>query len=216
MLQETHDSFFAVMSERRPSYQCFLPTCPHVSWTPAERHQHAIQEHNFPPDYRFDEVKRKVRTDNSKQRGKKKQEVNGNISHKSESQSSSAPRRPLSLARLGQHFKEEEEGMEVDGVNNRMSLVMENNVTTPRSENKKSSNQGGSASTGKKSKIPVRSSSCKVPRNLSFGAGIPRAFNRPKSSTKKHWHQMSCDDVSMDHVSIESSDMNSLRDSLPA
>ena len=204
------------MSERKPSYQCFLSTCHNVSWTPADRHQHAIREHNFPPDYRFDEVKRKVRNDHSKQRGsKKRQEVNGNISHKSES---TTPRRPLSLARLGQHFKDDEDGMEVDGVNNRMSLVMENNVTTPRSDSKKNVTQtGGSASTGKKSKIPVRSNSCKVPRNLSFGAGIPRAFNRSKANTKKHWHQISCDDVSMEqHVSIDCSDMNSLRDSLPA
>ena len=31
-IQESHDSFFAVMSERKASYQCFLPTCPHVTW----------------------------------------------------------------------------------------------------------------------------------------------------------------------------------------
>merc|ERR1712107_798129 len=42
---------------------------------------------------------------------------------------------------------------------------------------------------GKKSRIPVlRSSSCRVPKNLSFGAGVQRTFVRPKS---KHWHQTS-------------------------
>merc|ERR1719402_1390867 len=64
---------------------------------------------------------------------------------------------------------------------------------------------------GKKSRIPVlRSSSCRVPRNLSFGAGVQRTFVRPKS---KHWHQ---NGEAMDTgVSIENVDLESLKNSLP-
>merc|ERR1711953_841844 len=64
---------------------------------------------------------------------------------------------------------------------------------------------------GKKSRIPVlRSSSCRVPRNLSFGAGVQRTFVRPKA---KHWHQKS---EPMDTgVDIEKVDFDSLRSALP-
>jgi len=64
---------------------------------------------------------------------------------------------------------------------------------------------------GKKSRIPVlRSSSCRVPRNLSFGAGVQRTFVRPKS---KHWHQSS---EPMDTgVDLEKVDFGSLRNALP-
>ena len=178
-IQETHDSFFAVMSERKPSYQCFLPTCQQSSWTSAERHDHAIKEHKFPPDYRFDSVKKKTRNDNATKLRKKKgkSEVNGN--------NPVSQRRPLSLARLGEHFKDDnndDDGggdMDVDSVNNRMSSAQE--VMTPPTNQTKT--KSSTSSSGKKSRIPVRSNSCKVPKNLSFGAGIPRGFlSKPKVS----------------------------------
>jgi len=231
-IQESHDSFFAVMSERKPSYQCFLPTCANVSWSPPERHEHAIKEHNFPPDFRFDEVKKKSKptnltngvsssngsnseTSKPKHRKKKIKEINGNSVEQPSNGSSSKLQRPLSLARLGEHFKDKEdfngESMDVDG-ENRMSLCLDTMPTTTPVKDVRTE----SSSTGKKSKIPVRSNSCRVPRNLSFGAGIPRGFlSRPRPKSR-HWHQQaSCNDVSME-TNIEQSDMSSLRDSLPS
>ena len=36
-LSEAHDSFFAVMSERKASFQCLLEKCSKLFWTPEER-----------------------------------------------------------------------------------------------------------------------------------------------------------------------------------
>jgi len=236
-IQESHDSFFAVMSERKASYQCFLPTCPQVTWSPEERHEHVVEEHKFPPDFRFDEVKKKTKpasangnglTNGSakvKQRPKKKQsEVNGNNSKES-NLSAGSRRQSLSLARMGEHFKADnnsDQSMEVDASNNERNTLslcpseMTQSPSTPVSDPKGQDRRGSSSSTGKKSRIPVRSNSCRVPKNLSFGAGIPRGFARPKVK-KKHWYQASSEDVSMDTATnIETSDLSGLRDSLPS
>ena len=231
-IQESHDSFFAVMSERKASYQCFLPTCPHVTWTPEERHDHVVGEHKFPPDFRFDEIKKKTKSVPSngnsmtncnaklKQRQKKRSpELNGNGT---ESNQSPGLRRPLSLARMGEHFKESncDQSMEVDTSNSERNSVSLCPTETPPSPSSlvseaRSQERRGSSSTGKKSKIPVRSNSCRVPKNLSFGAGIPRGFSRPKSK-KKQWYQAGSEEVSMDtSTNIETSDLSGLRDSLP-
>ena len=234
-IQEAHDSFFAVVSDRKPSYQCFLPTCPHVSWTPEVRHEHVVQEHKFPPDFRFDEVKKKVKpssnnsNNGSKTNGKvkhkkKSQEVNGNDVEHNES-NGTALRRPLSLARLGEHFKdhqkEEDDGMEVDVANNRRLSVgkdkSEKVIQNVQSSTTPVNSETKTPGSAKKSKIPVRSNSCRVPKNLSFGAGIPRGFIKPKPKSRgRHWHQASCEDVSMDTATnIETSDLSQLRDTLP-
>jgi len=238
-IQESHDSFFAVMSERKASYQCFLPTCPAVSWSPEERHKHVVEEHKFPPDFRFDEIKKKTKaaapangiglTNGSakvKQRQKKKQsESNGSNSKESSNSSSGSRRQSLSLARMGEHFKVDntsDQSMEVDASNNERNTVSlcPSEVTQSPSDNVSDAmsqeRRGSSSSTGKKSRIPVRSNSCRVPKNLSFGAGIPRGFARPKSK-KKQWYQASAEDISMDTATnIETSDLSGLRDSLPS
>lgn len=56
-IQESHDSFFSAMAEKKASYECFLPTCNIKFWTPQERRDHAITSHDFPPDFRFDATK---------------------------------------------------------------------------------------------------------------------------------------------------------------
>ena len=239
-IQETHDSFFAVMSERKASYQCFLPTCAHVTWNPEERHEHVVSEHKFPPDFRFDEIKKKTKSaavpangNNgmangsakvNKRQKKKSSEVNGNSSK--ESSNPGSRRQSLSLARMGEHFKVDntsDQSMEVDTSNNErnsVSLCPSSESTQSPSETvsdvKNQERRGSSSSSGKKSRIPVRSNSCKVPKNLSFGAGIPRGFARPKSK-KKQWYQANSDDVDMDTATnIETSDLSGLRDSLPS
>ena len=236
-LQESHDSFFAVLSEKQPSYQCFLPTCPHLCWSPAERHQHAVQTHSFPPDFRFDEGKKKRvngNNNNSQKISQKnkskvknsKKETNGVSS--SSTEPDKVPRRPLSLAKLGEHFKSSDD-MDVDLDRSKLAtkrlslhgwagttpdvskLAGETFLSSPSSNNQ--TNRVTSSSTGKKSRIPVRSNSCRVPRNLSFGAGIPKTFmRRPKP---KHWHQTGGGADMETETNIEDSSMADLRDSLP-
>ncbi|KAI8913691.1 hypothetical protein EDD86DRAFT_187801 [Gorgonomyces haynaldii] len=36
-LMEQHDSFFSVLSEKKPCYKCFVEWCPKLHWTAAER-----------------------------------------------------------------------------------------------------------------------------------------------------------------------------------
>ena len=224
-LQETHDSFFSVMSERKASYQCFLPTCPSLSWTPEERHQHAVLSHKFPPDFRFDEVKKKPgRKKNSKAKQKDTvKEVNGSGSKESSEESQVQRRTPsLSLAKLGEHFKSSDD-MEVDLLkqtqlsDKRLSLHCWTG-TTPDVSRLSSPSTGNQdkvkpSSTGKKSRIPVRSNSCRVPRNLSFGAGIPKAFVRRQKA--KHWYQKDEDGDMETEINIEETNMSDIRDSLP-
>ena len=229
-LQESHDSFFSVLSEKQASYQCFLPTCTSLSWSPAERHQHAVQTHQFPPDFRFDEVKKRRgkgnnNTQKSKAKLRNKKEPNGVSSEEPDR----TLRRPMSLAKLGEHFKSTDD-MEVDLnqsklATKRLSLhcwtgttpdvsqlaAGETSLTSPASNNQ--TNRVTASSTGKKSRIPVRSNSCRVPRNLSFGAGIPKTFmRRPKP---KHWHQTGGEADMETETNIEETRMADLMDSLP-
>jgi len=178
-IQEQHDSFFSILAEKKASYQCFLPTCSVVSWNPEERHDHAIKEHKFPPDFRFDQVKRR----NGNKRGDK--------SKRNDKSASDNTKRPLSLARLDSNIEEE--------INHRNSLCI---LGSPES----------TAGSGKKSRIPVlRSNSCRVPRNISFGAGIPRAFEKNRS---KHWHQQNVEPMDTT-VNIEKVDLDILKAALP-
>lgn len=244
-IQENHDSFFSVLSERSPSYQCFLPSCPETFWGPQERHAHAIEVHKFPPDFRFDAVKRREKKgrgggggrkkrndmvedndegmekqDGSSKTSKKKEHKNQKEEITKSHSAQPALRRPLSLARMGDGASHKRNSMvslasisstppvsQHLGTNSWLSAL-----DVSKTEKLDSSPVSLSAQQqGKKSRIPVlRSSSCRVPRNLSFGAGVQRTFVRPKS---KHWHQSS---EPMDTgVDLEKVDFNSLRSALP-
>lgn len=204
-IQESHDSFFSVMADRKPSYQCFLPTCPHLSWNATERHDHVIKAHKFPPDFRFDKVKKG---------GKSKKKVDTTDLPGSQT----VTRRPVSLARLGEKYTTKDDL----SPSKRSSVCVDTptlvkspwNGTTPdvsRLPDQTTTSSGGSANT-KRSKIPVRSNSCRVPRNLSFGAGIARTFIRPRA---KHWHQAGSDEMMDTHTNIEKTDLDILRNALP-
>jgi len=210
-IQECHDSFFAVLSERKASYQCFLPTCQTLFWGPKERHDHVIKVHQFPPDFRFDAVKRKER--------KKKQSEPSNKAQEKKSHSAQpTTRRPKSLVRVSSPSQ----------ANKRSSLICLPSSQSP-SDSSLSQELGQTAwasaldvskpetspvsLTGslKKSRIPVlRSSSCRIPANPSFGAGVQRTFVRPKT---KHWHQ---NGEPMDTtINIEKMELNTLKNALP-
>ncbi|XP_032677510.1 zinc finger protein 511 isoform X2 [Odontomachus brunneus] len=53
-IQELHDAFFKVLSEKQAMYQCYDSECNIKFNNPAERKEHCIQIHKFPKKYRFD------------------------------------------------------------------------------------------------------------------------------------------------------------------
>jgi len=367
-IQESHDSFFAVLAEKKPSFQCFLPTCTEKFWNGSERRDHVISKHNFPPDFRFDEVKKNPRKKSSKDRkensssqygtlGRRKKhadsprsdqpanetnmEVNGSshvlVGSKMEVNEStravngsrmdvsgpkdrngstrdvSGPRsevngskmdvdgeevvmrrntparRPVSLARMGErrfsvqadsvlsppplpepshnnglakhsfhatspdvsHEPSPPPQTKPDPIQTKPHQTKSNfglsrlgiaspprelgtpprELGTPRGDGRSPRpethsprslnvgsprrNIGGCSpvTSPRKSMIPVRSNSCRAPRNFSFGAGVPRAFNRPKA---KHWYQSQ---QGLNHVnnfgsSNNINDMTDMRDVL--
>ena len=52
-ISESHDSFFAVMAERQPSYRCVVDGCDTLSWSDKERSVHLVEDHHFPETYSF-------------------------------------------------------------------------------------------------------------------------------------------------------------------
>ncbi|XP_023933752.2 protein lethal(2)k10201 [Bicyclus anynana] len=58
-VQEQHDSFFAVMAERKPSYSCYIEECKEKFTNAEERLNHCVKIHKLPKDYRFDSKPKK-------------------------------------------------------------------------------------------------------------------------------------------------------------
>lgn len=57
-IREKHDSFFKVASEKMlNSYQCFVEGCSAVFNTLQLRNEHIIKLHNYPPDFKFGDLK---------------------------------------------------------------------------------------------------------------------------------------------------------------
>lgn len=284
-IAENHDSFFSVLSEKKPMYQCFLPTCLDFSWTSEERRDHAIKQHKFPHDFRFDDARKKSRKKVSKLEKPKEKRISCITTDSNEPKAwkemsnkknamevdcvdyesskvkggecetkivkigesdakkvsdgeretkivkvgdsetvvvmrkhvSCVERRPLSLARMGE----------------RRSVCMDSSPSpsgpsaAPSSMTSRLSRSpfhGTAPDVSKtydeaplvvkntrKSKIPVRSNSCRVPNNCSFGAGVPRAFQRPRS---KNWYQVKSSPMDTT-TDINKTDFSLLRNSLP-
>ncbi|XP_014477529.1 PREDICTED: zinc finger protein 511 [Dinoponera quadriceps] len=55
-IQELHDAFFKVLSEKQAMYQCYDSECDIKFNNPVERREHCIQIHKFPKKYRFDDT----------------------------------------------------------------------------------------------------------------------------------------------------------------
>ncbi|KAJ8687756.1 hypothetical protein QAD02_023550 [Eretmocerus hayati] len=53
---EVHDSFFKVLSEKQPMYQCFVSECKMKFNNSNERREHCQSIHQFPKSYRFDDA----------------------------------------------------------------------------------------------------------------------------------------------------------------
>jgi len=158
----------------------------------------------------------------SKKKEHKNQTKEENIT-KSYSAQPATTRRPLSLARMGDHDAAQKRSSMVSlaslspasqnlGTNSWLSALDVSKTEKLDSSPASLSAQQQQQHQGKKSRIPVlRSSSCRVPRNLSFGAGVQRTFVRPKS---KHWHQQSSEPMDTG-VDLEKVDFGSLRNALP-
>ncbi|KAL4711948.1 hypothetical protein ACJJTC_006117 [Scirpophaga incertulas] len=58
-IQEFHDSFFAVMAEKKPSYCCYIEECKEKFLNTQERLEHCMQVHKLPKDFRFEQTHRK-------------------------------------------------------------------------------------------------------------------------------------------------------------
>ncbi|CAG0899414.1 unnamed protein product [Darwinula stevensoni] len=75
---EKHDSLFSLLAERKPMYQCFIPECHEKFWDANKRHDHAIKDHKFPPNFRFDDAwKDKAKKKQEEKRWRRKMEVEG-------------------------------------------------------------------------------------------------------------------------------------------
>ncbi|XP_055842025.1 zinc finger protein 511 [Episyrphus balteatus] len=55
-LSENHDSYFAVLSQNKPMFQCYIEECTHKSSTPEERKDHCISVHKYPQNFRFENL----------------------------------------------------------------------------------------------------------------------------------------------------------------
>ncbi|XP_017879136.1 zinc finger protein 511 [Ceratina calcarata] len=53
-IQESHDSFFQVLSMKQPMYQCYVSECDLKFNNPVERRSHCINVHKFSKNFRFD------------------------------------------------------------------------------------------------------------------------------------------------------------------
>ncbi|XP_050353027.1 protein lethal(2)k10201 isoform X2 [Nymphalis io] len=58
-IQERHDSFFAVMAVKKPSYSCYIEECKEKFMNAEDRLSHCIKTHKLPKDFRFDQKPRK-------------------------------------------------------------------------------------------------------------------------------------------------------------
>ncbi|CAL1578064.1 unnamed protein product [Knipowitschia caucasica] len=61
-IQEWHDSLFAVLTLKQDMYQCLVEGCGLKFRTTKDRKDHLINIHKYPPDFRFDKIKKDSRS----------------------------------------------------------------------------------------------------------------------------------------------------------
>lgn len=72
-IQEQHDSFFAVVATKKPSYCCYIEECKEKFMNAEERLEHCVNVHRMPKDFRFDQ-KPKNKKGKAKNKNKKSNE----------------------------------------------------------------------------------------------------------------------------------------------
>ena len=71
-VQERHDSYFAALSARQPSYHCIVQSCPDTFWNKRERSRHLQATHLFPKYFCYDRQKCTRRQQQHQQQRKSK------------------------------------------------------------------------------------------------------------------------------------------------
>ncbi|XP_043284617.1 zinc finger protein 511 isoform X1 [Venturia canescens] len=59
-IQETHDKFFEISSQKRPMYQCFVVECHEKFASPEERSGHCTTIHKFPKNFNYGSEELKI------------------------------------------------------------------------------------------------------------------------------------------------------------
>ncbi|KAJ0172929.1 hypothetical protein K1T71_011105 [Dendrolimus kikuchii] len=83
-IQEKHDSFFAVMAERKPSYCCYIEECKQKFQTPEERWEHCVRDHKLPKDFKFEQKPKARKKNKDKPHKTKKTERTQKTNEKTE------------------------------------------------------------------------------------------------------------------------------------
>ncbi|XP_045770991.1 zinc finger protein 511 isoform X2 [Maniola jurtina] len=73
-IQEQHDSFFAVMASKKPSYSCYIEECKEKFMNTEERLNHCVKVHKLPKDFRFDSKPKQTQANQSRSKNKKPQQ----------------------------------------------------------------------------------------------------------------------------------------------
>ncbi|XP_026333096.1 protein lethal(2)k10201 isoform X2 [Hyposmocoma kahamanoa] len=71
-IQEKHDSFFAVMAAKKPSFCCYIEECKDKFLNGDERLEHCVKVHKLPKDFRFGQKPKYPKVKQNK--GKKKEQ----------------------------------------------------------------------------------------------------------------------------------------------
>lgn len=74
-VEESHDSFFAVASLKKPMYCCYIEECKEKFWKPEERLEHGVTIHNLPKNFRFDQTHLKTKSNKKNKHNKNSMEV---------------------------------------------------------------------------------------------------------------------------------------------
>ncbi|CAH2232007.1 protein lethal(2)k10201 isoform X2 [Pararge aegeria] len=111
-IQEQHDSFFAVMAVKKPSYCCYIEECKEKFMNAEDRLNHCVKIHKLPKDFRFD-YKPKQKTKKKKSQPKMETDQTGTI-HK-EQKFNFTNSRQKGFSYSGKKFtKEQESSASVD------------------------------------------------------------------------------------------------------
>lgn len=208
---ETHDVMFTMLAQKQCMFQCLLADCPLRFKTWKDRKNHMIKLHKYPPNYRYDRAKSGKQTKTAvtpsarNKNAPKRDSENTSVDNSGENSSienamEADDNEKNNVANMGEN-RNIEEGMEADIADNSPAVIGE-------------ARPGGKTDQSNKPFV----FSYRVPKDISFGQGVPRGFLGSRGrgrgrgrQKKKHWHNTSDSDTKVD---IESVSMKDLSDAL--
>ncbi|XP_053617209.1 protein lethal(2)k10201 [Plodia interpunctella] len=111
-IQESHDSFFAVMAEKKPSYCCYIEDCKEKFMNAETRLTHCVEIHKLPKDFRFEQKPK-----NKKPKKHKKKQDSMEIDGESADPKFRFTNSKQKFAYTGRKFTKNEENKSVCNVN---------------------------------------------------------------------------------------------------